>query len=184
MMKLRTLWLAAFFLLLQLWQPLDAEPVVVSDPKTSRQEMVAAALSYLGTPYLYGGIDEKGLDCSGFIYQVMLKSLEISVPRTSIALYRWTEPVSLTQLEAGDLLFFNTTGTVSHVGLYIGENRFVHSASEGPQTGVIISSLDEPYWETHFVGAGRVVASAPLRRITIAFGTLVLLGPSSNPSFV
>ncbi|MCA1950716.1 MAG: C40 family peptidase [Treponema sp.] len=184
MTMFRSLWLAVLFLLLQLLQPLYAEPVVVADPRTARQEMVAAALSYLGTPYLYGGIDEKGLDCSGFIYQVMLKSLGIAVPRTSIALFRWTESVSLAQLDAGDLLFFNTTGTVSHVGLYIGENRFVHSASEGQETGVIISSLDEPYWKTHFVGAGRVVASAPLRRITLAFGSLAQLGPSSNPSFV
>lgn len=191
-MKFRVLWLAALFLLLQLLQPLYAEPVVVADPRISRQEMVAAALSYLGTPYLYGGIDEKGMDCSGLIFRVLLQSFETGVlptvsrpvPRTAVALFHWVEPVSLIQLEPGDLVFFNTTGKVSHVGLYIGENSFIHSASEGPKTGVIISSLEESYWKSRFVGAGRVVASAPLRGITVAYGTLALLGPSSNPSFV
>ncbi len=106
-------------------------------------------------------------------------------PPTTGALFYWPS----LYLRCGwnrEILFSvtNVTSKVSHVGFYVDETRFVHSASEGPKTGVIISSLEESYWKRRFVGAGRVVASAPLRGITVAFGTLALLGPSVNPSFM
>lgn len=163
--------------------PVFSSPIAVLKPAETRDTIVDAALSYEGSPYIYGGIEASGFDCSGFIYRVFLQATGQAVPRTSTGLYAWAEPISYLEMQKGDLLFFNTTGTVSHVAIYIGNGRFIHSASEGPKTGVIISSLDEPYWKTHFVGSGRVVPSAEYRGIFISSASMGIFGPSTNPTF-
>jgi len=127
--------------------------------REARSRLLAAAVKYERTPYRYGGVDGKGLDCSGFVYVSFFDALGISVPRSSDGLYSWVEKISIDNAQPGDLVFFRTTGTkkISHVGILTGDGRFIHSASEGPVTGVIYSSLDESYWSRTYAGAGRAL---------------------------
>jgi probable lipoprotein NlpC len=143
--------------------PLDGQVVLAgrSSAQTAleaRNRLLLAAESYRGTPYRYGGLDRGGLDCSGLVYISFKDSLAVSVPRSTSALYSWTEKISADALQPGDLVFFITQGrNISHVGIYAGEGRFIHSASEGPETGVIYSRLSENYWRKSFAGAGRAL---------------------------
>ena len=164
--------------------PVFPSPVAVLKPAETREAIVETALTYEGIPYVYGGINISGFDCSGFVYRVYLQVLGQAIPRTSLDMYRWVEPVSLLQIQKGDLIFFSTTGNITHVGIYIGDGRFIHSASEGPKTGVIISSLDEPYWKRTFTAAGRVIQATEFLGIYIGSSTLGLLGPSTNQTIL
>ncbi|MDR2159082.1 MAG: C40 family peptidase [Treponema sp.] len=122
-------------------------------------KVIAAGETYLGVPYRYGGLDRKGLDCSGFIHVSFRDALSVTIPRNTAALYAWAEKIPAESLEPGDLLFFKTTntGAVSHAGIYTGGGRFIHAASEGPDTGVIRSAMDEKYWKRTYAGAGRAL---------------------------
>jgi len=124
----------------------------------ARSRILAAAGKYEHTPYRYGGVDRKGLDCSGLVFVSFLDALGIAVPRTTESLYSWVERIPVEDARPGDLVFFRTTGTkkTSHVGILTGNGRFIHSASEGRVTGVIYSKLDEGYWSRTNAGAGRV----------------------------
>ncbi|MDD2720869.1 MAG: C40 family peptidase [Gallionella sp.] len=114
------------------------------------------AMSLSDTPYRYGGADpENGFDCSGFVQFVFQNSVGMSLPRTSAEMSRVGIPMDISELRPGDLVFFNTRHSrFSHVGIFIGENRFVHS----PKTGkaISIASLDDRYWRSHFDGARRI----------------------------
>ncbi|MDR0496620.1 MAG: C40 family peptidase [Treponema sp.] len=124
----------------------------------ARLKLIATAESYLGTPYRYAGIDSRGLDCSGLVYISFSEGLGVTSPRTSDGIYTWTEKIETSELQPGDLVFFVTTGQrISHVGIYTGGGRFIHSASEGPQTGVMYSHLDEAYWKHTYRAAGRAL---------------------------
>ena len=119
---------------------------------------IAFAKQYIGTPYLYGGMTKKGIDCSGFIHITAYEGIKLSLPRTTSALYDHVKIIADSQKMPGDLLFFNTVGSdISHVGLYMGNNQFIHAASSGPNTGVIVSSLSENYWGQSYRGVGRVL---------------------------
>ncbi len=112
---------------------------------------------WFGTRYRLGGESKSGVDCSAFM-QIMYAGLfGIALPRTAREQHRFTKKVSRTELKEGDLVFFNTRGGISHVGMYLQNNKFVHSASSG---GVMISDLYDDYWSTHFVSAGRYELSA------------------------
>jgi probable lipoprotein NlpC len=158
-MHAKRLVLVASFLALAAVLTAEA-PVAAALPKEARSKIVELALSYEGAPYRLGGIDEKGFDCSGLVYRVYYEALGASLPRTAFAQYTFREPIDVSKLQPGDLLFFNTTGSISHVGIYEGENRFIHAASDGPRRGVIESSLSESYWAKTFVAAGRIVSPA------------------------
>jgi len=123
----------------------------------ARQRVIETSKKYEGVPYRYGGMTVKGLDCSGFLCLVFRDALNVSLPRSASGLYSWTEKTTLEKAQPGDFLFFKTdkSGSVTHVGLYLGDRRFIHSASSGSRTGVIYSSLDEKYWANAYVGAGR-----------------------------
>ena len=124
----------------------------------ARKKVLIEAESYLGTRYRYGGIDRNGMDCSGLVYTSFKNSLNYSAPRTAEGIYEWAEKINTEELKPGDLVFFVTSGArVSHVGIYAGAHRFIHSASEGPSTGVIYSRLDESYWQRSYRGAGRAI---------------------------
>jgi len=124
----------------------------------ARVKLLTAAESYLGTPYRYAGHDRRGLDCSGLVFLSFREGLKYTIPRTAEGIYNWTEKIATSELAPGDLVFFVTTGSaVSHVGIYTGEGRFIHSASDGPQTGVMYSQLDESYWKRTYKGAGRAL---------------------------
>jgi probable lipoprotein NlpC len=132
--------------------------------REARFRVLASAAKYERTPYRYGGIDRNGMDCSGLVYTSFKDALSVSVPRTAASLYGWVEKISADKLLPGDLVFFKTgnTGGASHVGIYVGGNRFIHSASEGPITGVMYSGLDERYWARTYTGAGRALPEADI----------------------
>lgn len=161
-----------------------SSPVTVTRPAETRKAIVDTALMYMGSPYMYGGSEASGFDCSGLVYRVFLQTTGQMVPRTTRALYAWAEPIGFLELQKGDLVFFNTTGTISHVGIYMGNGRFIHSASAGPKTGVIVSSLDEPYWKACFIGAGRVLPYEASKAFYISMASFGLFGPTTNPTFV
>lgn len=108
---------------------------------------------WFGTRYVYGGTSKKGIDCSAFMQVMFSTVLGIALPRTAREQYSSTRKIDEDEmLVEGDLVFFNTTGGVSHVGMYLQNNKFVHSATSG---GVMISDLSESYWAKRFIGAGR-----------------------------
>ena len=125
----------------------------------ARFKVLAIAGKYERTPYRYGGADRSGIDCSGLVYVSFKEALSVTIPRSAKGLYTWSEKISVDMLQPGDLVFFSTdnTGTVSHVGLYAGGDRFIHSASAGTKTGVIYSGMAESYWARTFYGAGRAL---------------------------
>lgn len=127
-----------------------------SDYEHLRPTVVSTALSMKGTPYRYGGSTPAGFDCSGLI-QYTFRQAGIAVPRNSYDQYKASSPVYISRLQPGDLLFFRTLGGmfVSHVGMYIGDNRFVHAPGKGKH--VHIDSLDEDYWQKRLVGAGSLL---------------------------
>jgi len=129
----------------------------------ARQRVIEASKKYEGTPYRYGGMTSKGLDCSGFICLSFMDALGVALPRSASGLFSWAERTTLDEAQPGDFLFFKTgrSGAITHVGLYLGERRFIHSASSGDKTGVIYSSLDEKYWANSYAGAGRAFPEIP-----------------------
>ena len=139
----------------------DLSKLTPEESKQKRAEFVNAALAYRGTPYAYGGITARGMDCSGLIYRAGADALGILLPRSAISLSQYAQKIEDSELEPGDLVFFNTTGGgISHAGIYIGDGEFVHSASDGPKTGVIVSKLSESYWRRTYRFAGRIFPSA------------------------
>jgi cell wall-associated NlpC family hydrolase len=121
-----------------------------------RDRLASAARHFLGLPYRWGGVSEHGgMDCSGMVKALFAK-LNIELPRTSRDQFHTGEKVTLENLEAGDLLFFSTDGvTPNHVGLYIGDKRFIHAEKKAGH--VIITALDQPWYAKHFLGARRIV---------------------------
>ncbi|MBX3252594.1 MAG: C40 family peptidase [Chitinophagaceae bacterium] len=111
--------------------------------------------SWWATPYRMGGSTKKGVDCSAFTQTLLSAIYNIQVPRTANEQKQHCIPVDPEQLKEGDLVFFNTKGRgISHVGIYLHDNKFVHAATS---SGVMISSLNENYWSKKYAGAGRVV---------------------------
>jgi hypothetical protein len=90
------------------------------------------------------------------VYRAALDASGTELPRTVATLSKLAERIADSAREPGDLLFFNTTGRISHVGIYLGGASFIHSASDGPKTGVIVSALSESYWERTYVFTGRI----------------------------
>ncbi len=123
--------------------------------KKERDRMMEEILSMLGVPYLWGGEDENGIDCSAFTRRVFQKTFSLSLPRTAKQQMQGGKVVAQPELKFGDLVFFNTLGVIpSHVGIYVDDHLFAH-ASES--FGVTISSLESSYYKERYVGARRVV---------------------------
>ena len=108
---------------------------------------------WYGTPYHLGGTTKKGVDCSAFSQFLFASVYGLSIPRTAKEQYNLTSRISRTQLNEGDLIFFNTRGGISHVGVYLQNNKFVHASTSG---GVMISDIFDEYWAKKFVGVGRL----------------------------
>jgi cell wall-associated NlpC family hydrolase len=125
------------------------------------QDVAIYALGLIGVDYRYGGeTPESGVDCSGLVRYVFQQVTGVTLPRTSKELSRLGNHVASTDLAPGDLVFFNTRRfPFSHVGIYLGDNRFIHAPSTGSE--VEISRLSETYWQKHFNGARRLVGVMP-----------------------
>lgn len=110
------------------------------------------------TPYRMGGLSKQGIDCSGFVYQLFSSVYGIVLPRSSRDQEHVASPIGANDIQEGDLVFFNTRSSrrsksVSHVGVYLHNNKFVHASTS---LGVIISDLTESYWQKHYVGSRRM----------------------------
>lgn len=109
---------------------------------------------WYGVRYRTGGNTKSGVDCSGFTVAVYAAVYGIALPRVSKEQYRTSRKISTTELQEGDLVFFNTNGSgVSHVGIYLGNNKFMHASVS---RGVMVSGLFEPYYLKRYYGAGRI----------------------------
>ena len=108
---------------------------------------------WYGTRYRYGGTTKSGIDCSAFVQAIYLSAFAVTLPRTARDQYRNSRIISATEIKAGDLVFFNTTGGISHVGVYLQNNKFVHASTS---YGVTISDLFDPYYLRRFIGVGRI----------------------------
>src|SRR5215510_675242 len=122
-----------------------------------RSEVAFTALSLIGTPYAAEGASpEEGFDCSGLVTYVYARALQLALPRHTTDLARSGVPVAPAELQPGDLVFYDTSHRpFSHVGIYLGESRFVHAPSTG---GVVrVENMRVGYWTKRFNGARRVV---------------------------
>ncbi len=116
--------------------------------------LLEAVDDWYGVRYRSGGNTKSGVDCSGFTVAVYSALYGIMLPRVSRDQYSLSRKISTTELQEGDLLFFNTTGRgVSHVGIYLGNNKFVHASVS---RGVMVNDLFETYYLKRFIGAGRI----------------------------
>ena len=147
--------------------PLPDAPVVIAHDRSSRptndrghrddgNRVAQQALRYKGTHYKYGGTTKRGMDCSGLVARVWADLKMKKIPRVSSALYNSGKPVHLSDLRPGDLVFFKNTDKrgISHVGVYAGNNKFVHAANH--RKGVTITRLSDPYYQLHYAGARRL----------------------------
>jgi cell wall-associated NlpC family hydrolase len=144
-------------------------PGVFSSAMNSAQDLVINAMSHLGIAYRRGGTSpETGFDCSGFVRHVYQNTIGMLLPRTAADMASRGQSIAQSELQPGDLVFFNTLRrTFSHVGIYVGEGKFVHAPSSGGQ--VRVESMSVPYWRARFDGARRIEqstqAQAPARII-------------------
>ncbi|MFN8509900.1 MAG: LysM peptidoglycan-binding domain-containing protein [Deinococcaceae bacterium] len=140
---------------------LSEEPFpVVSSPTSINTATVpwkAKALSLLGVPYVWGGESSKGTDCSGLTLQVM-ETVGVRLPRRSVDQFRVGTSVGRDELQEGDLVFFDTAGNgISHVGIYLGDNKFINANSYYEK--VAVDDLTTTYWAPRYLGARRVLGS-------------------------
>lgn len=128
---------------------------------SSAQEILINALSLTGIKYKYGGNSpETGFDCSGFVRYVFQQAANLTLPHGARALSQIGQSVPVEQLRPGDLVFFNTLKSAfSHVGIYLGNNRFIHAPSSGG--GIHVVNMNDEYWSKRFNGARRVDSTDP-----------------------
>jgi cell wall-associated NlpC family hydrolase len=132
---------------------------VIDTPPTwadKAEEVIIHALSLTGIQYKYGGKSpETGFDCSGFVRYVFNQATKITLPPTARAISQMGKTVKKEELQPGDLVFFNTLKSAfSHVGIYMGDNKFIHSPSSGGK--VRVENMDSSYWKKRFNGAQRI----------------------------
>ncbi len=151
-----TQFLAEKGLIGKLGDQMSAAGRVVSEKAS---DLVVTAMGFLGVPYKRGGNSfEQGLDCSGFVRLMYEQTIGLMLPRRSVEQAAATVPIDKSELQPGDLVFFNTLkATFSHVGIYVGDHKFIHS----PRSGAVVRVEDMrvAYWQQRFDGARRVDAS-------------------------
>ena len=127
--------------------------IFLQDKKTVKRKLYLQFLQWKGTKYRWGGLDKKGVDCSGFVYLTYLGQFGIKLPRSTKLQSQIGKRVQLNALRSGDLLFFKTGWTMKHVGIYIENNMFLHVSTKN---GVMISRLNDRYWKSKYWHARRV----------------------------
>lgn len=120
------------------------------------KELFESVEEWMGTPYIYGGASKTGIDCSGFTGKVYEKVFGISLPR-SVRAQKEIGEIVTDKLQPGDLLFFNIDGSISHVGIFVFGDKFIHAASAGPNLGVVKCSLEEKYYKERYAFAKRLI---------------------------
>ena len=167
-------------------------PLPTFTPAKTRDALIRAAEGLVGTPYLYGGENAFGLDCSGYLFLVFKSATGRSIPRTVAEQGRWVLPIPRRELVPGDLVFFDMSAgappgaaagapaaatsaaaaadRVDHVGIYIGDDAFLHAASAGSRRGVVQASLADPGWDARFAFAGRALPASALSGAAIEWG--------------
>jgi cell wall-associated NlpC family hydrolase len=135
--------------------------IMPSAPPTTQRdaanaELVMYAMSLADTPYLYGSQSPNtGFDCSGLVLHVFQQTVQVNLPRTSLEMSQAGRGVGLEELQPGDLVFYNTQQRdFSHVGIYVGEHKFVHAPKTGSQ--VKVANMRENYWLKRYNGARRI----------------------------
>lgn len=137
---------------------LDGEATTTAEPVSTTtggrgNRIVSAARSYAGTPYRWGGLSSRGIDCSGLVVRALAREGK-NVPHHAATLYQMGHPVRYEELQPGDLVFFNTNGQgVSHVGIWVGNNKFIHASSTHGQ--VVVAEM-KGYYAERLVGARRL----------------------------
>ena len=122
---------------------------------SARADVARSAVSMVGAPYRYGGSSPRGFDCSGLVQYSYAQAGITGLPRTVSALERYARPISLAELEPGDLLFFRLSGKkTSHVAIYVGDRAFVHAPSGGKRVEKV--AFDHVYWGPRLRRAGRL----------------------------
>jgi len=143
----------------------ETEPPAASAPQIhatdSASSVALQALAYLGTPYRTGGLSPRsGFDCSGLVVYAYRVGAGLALPRDTYDLSHVGEPVARDELRPGDLVFYNTQRRAySHVGIYLGENRFIHAPSSGGE--VRVDNFRARYWMRRYSGARRIIESPP-----------------------
>jgi cell wall-associated NlpC family hydrolase len=144
--------------------PLRADDSVLSVAPESRigtflnhaQDLVLNAMGFMGVPYRWGGASpDTGFDCSGFVQYVVRQAAGLLLPRSSYDMVRLGAAIARDELQPGDLVFFNTLRQpFSHVGIYIGDNRFIHAPSRGKSVEIV--DITSTYWQQRYNGARRL----------------------------
>lgn len=134
-------------------------PTLSTETAITLQEIAIHAMALVGTPYRYGGnTPDGGFDCSGLVNYVVNQAMRVQLPRSTMEMSAVGSELERAQLTAGDLVFFNTTGQpFSHVGIYVGDNQFVHAPSSGGT--VRLDDMSKAYWTKRYAGARRLVSS-------------------------
>lgn len=132
-------------------------------PTVVRQALLAQHQRWAGTPYRIGGNNERGIDCSALVQNVYRDTFNMQLPRTTRGQVHEGRSIDRQALEAGDLVFFRPPGRYDHVGIYIGDGYFLHASSS---QGVIISRLDNSYWQRYYWQARRTLEPTHLARLT------------------
>ena len=143
---------------------LFAQSMTAAEAQVAREKFVAGMKKQLGMPYEYGAAGPDSFDCSGLIYYVAKESINVKLPRTAKAIYNEVRIIPDEKKEIGDILFFRTMGsaTISHVGVYIGDNKFISALSDSLDEdgqGVAYSQLNSSYWKEKYAGVGQFLPS-------------------------
>ncbi|MGD8570707.1 MAG: NlpC/P60 family protein [Gammaproteobacteria bacterium] len=134
------------------------QPVTFSSQQQAAlyKRLEAQYRNWKGTPYRLGGMNKNGIDCSGFVHVAFRDGLGMRIPRTTQTLASRGYPIRKRQLKVGDLVFFKTGFGKHHVGIYIGNQQFIHASTS---SGVMKSRLDNPYWSDHYWKSVRLISN-------------------------
>jgi cell wall-associated NlpC family hydrolase len=158
--------LVVFFLISACAAPSKRSPGTIAgpaNPQVAKGEVADAEIEkrlrreynrWRGTPHRLGGTGSRGIDCSGFVQAVYKDLFNVYLPRTAVAQVRQGRPIPFTELQAGDLVFFQPPTDPRHVGIYLGESEFVHASKN---KGVTVSKIDKYYWRKYYWTARRIL---------------------------
>ncbi|TDV90244.1 cell wall-associated NlpC family hydrolase [Halomonas alkaliantarctica] len=144
--------------------PIDAHlrSLQVPPPTVVREALLAQHQRWAGTPYRIGGTSERGIDCSALVRNVYRDTFNLELPRSTRGQVHEGRPIDRQELQAGDLVFFRPPGRYNHVGIYVGDGYFLHASTS---KGVIISRLDNSYWQRYYWQSRRALEPTHLAQL-------------------